>query len=135
MAPLEHTSAQVLEFGALRDLIRGFAFSPLGQARVSALEPVSDLEWIEDQQQMAAEIREFLRAGGRFDFAGLLDPRKELRQARIEGAALDPTLIREILLVADRADEWNAVETDAHLLGVLVEIRCQIFDTRVAQIL
>jgi len=109
MAPLEHTSAQVLEFGALRDLIRGFAFSPLGQARVSALEPVSDLEWIEDQQQMAAEIREFLRAGGRFDFAGLLDPRKELSQARIEGAALDPTLIREILLVADRADEWNAV--------------------------
>ena len=83
MAPLEHTSAQVLEFGALRDLVRGYAFSPLGQARVSALEPVSDLEWIEDQQQMAAEIREFLRAGGRFDFAGLLDPRKELSQARI----------------------------------------------------
>ena len=109
MAPLEHTSAQVLEFGALRDLVRGYAFSPLGQGRVSALEPVSDLDWIEDQQQMAAEIREFLRAGGRFDFAGLLDPRKELSQARIEGAALDPTQIREILLVADRADEWNAV--------------------------
>ena len=109
MAPLENTSAQVLEFGALRDLVRGYAFSPLGQGRVSALEPVSDLEWIEDQQQMAAEIREFLRTGGRFDFAGLLDPRKELSQARIEGAALDPTQIREILLVADRADEWNAV--------------------------
>ena len=109
MARLSHTSAQVLEFGALRDLVRGYAFSPLGQGRVSALEPVSDLEWIEDQQQMAAEIREFLRAGGRFDFAGLLDPRKELSQARIEGAALDPTQIREILLVADRADEWNAV--------------------------
>ena len=109
MAPLDHTSAQVLEFGALRDLVRGYAFSPLGQGRVSALEPVSDLDWIEDQQQMAAEIREFLRAGGRFDFAGLLDPRKELSQARIEGAALDPTQIREILLVADRADEWNAV--------------------------
>jgi DNA mismatch repair protein MutS2 len=109
MAPLEHTSAQVLEFGALRDMVRGYAFSPLGQGRVSALEPVSDLEWIEDQQQMAAEIRGFLSAGGRFDFAGLLDPRKELSQARIEGAALDPTQIREILLVADRADEWNAV--------------------------
>jgi DNA mismatch repair protein MutS2 len=109
MVSLSHTSAQVLEFGALRDLVRGYTFSPLGQARVSALEPVSDLEWIEGQQQMAAEIREFLRAGGRFDFAGLLDPRKELSQARIEGAALDPTQIREILLVADRADEWNAV--------------------------
>ncbi len=109
MSPLSHTSAQVLEFGVLRDLVRGYAFSPLGQARVSALEPVSDLDWIEDQQQMAAEIREFLRAGGRFDFAGLLDPRKELSQARIEGAVLDPTQIREILLVADRADEWNAV--------------------------
>ncbi len=109
MPSLEHTSAQVLEFGALRDLVRGYAWSPLGQARVSALQPVSDLAWIEDQQQMSAEIREFLRAGGRFDFAGLLDPRKDLSQARIEGAALDPARIREILLVADRADEWNAV--------------------------
>lgn len=109
MPPLEHTSAHVLEFAALRDLVRGYAWSPLGQARVSALEPVSDLAWIEDQQQMAAEIRQFLRTGGRFDFAGLLDPRKDLSQARIEGAALDPTQIREILLVADRADEWNAV--------------------------
>jgi DNA mismatch repair protein MutS2 len=109
MPSLEHTSAQVLEFGALRDLVRGYAWSPLGQARVSALEPVSDLQWIEEQQQMAAEIREFLRTGGRFDFAGLLDPRKELSQARIEGAALDPTQIREILLVADRADEWSAI--------------------------
>lgn len=109
MPPLEHTSAHVLEFAALRDLVRGYAWSPLGQARVSALEPVSDLAWIEDQQQMAAEIRQFLRTGGRFDFAGLLDPRKDLSQARIEGAALDPAQIREILLVADRADEWNAV--------------------------
>jgi DNA mismatch repair protein MutS2 len=109
MPPLEHTSAHVLEFAAFRDLVRGYAWSPLGQARVSALEPVSDLAWIEDQQQMAAEIREFLRTGGRFDFAGLLDPRKDLSQARIEGAALDPAQIREILLVADRADEWNAV--------------------------
>ena len=109
MPALLNASAQVLEFGALRDLVRGYAQSPLGQARVSALEPVSGLDWIEDQQQMAAEIREFLRAGGRFDFAGLLDPRNELNQARIEGAALDPTQIREILLVADRADEWNAV--------------------------
>ncbi len=109
MPPLLHTSAQVLEFSALRDLVRGYAWSPLGHARVSALEPVSDLDWIENQQQMAAEIREFLRAGGRFDFAGLLDPRQELAKARIEGAALDPAQIREILLVADRADEWSAI--------------------------
>ena len=34
--PLTHTSARVLEFESLRDLIRGYASSPLGQERIAS---------------------------------------------------------------------------------------------------
>ncbi|HMK28205.1 MAG TPA: endonuclease MutS2 [Terriglobales bacterium] len=107
--PLSQTSASVLEFDSLRDFLSSFAKSPLGKARVQSLIPARDRAWIESQQQMAAEIRQFLRAGGSFEFSGLQDPKVLLEQATIEGAALEPTQIREILLVADRADEWSAI--------------------------
>ncbi len=104
--PLRHSSARVLEFPALRDLVRGYATSPLGQARVYTVEPSRDREWIERQQQLTQEIREYLRTGARFDFSGLLDIAKWLDKSRIEGAALEILEIRDVLLVVDRADEW-----------------------------
>jgi len=107
--PLSHTSSRVLEFDVLRDVLRGHAWSSLGKGRVDSLFPTHDRGWIQNQQQMAAEIRQLLRAGGSFDFCDLRDPKQLLEQATIEGAALEPSQIREILLVADRADEWSAI--------------------------
>ncbi|MFB3815338.1 MAG: endonuclease MutS2 [Terriglobales bacterium] len=105
-SPLTHTSARALEYDALRDLLRGYTQSSLGQARLNQLAPSTDRAWIERQQQLAAEIREYLRAGGRFDFAGLLDPTRMVEKARIEGAALEPAEIRDVITVVDRAAEW-----------------------------
>ncbi len=87
--------------------------SPLGQARVNALGPTSDRGWIESQQQMTAEIRQFLKAGSRFEFGGLLDVRKLLDKSRIQGASLETSELRDILTVADRADEWMAIVRNA----------------------
>jgi dsDNA-specific endonuclease/ATPase MutS2 len=70
---LIHSSARVLEFDALRELLRGYASSPLGEGRVAALVPSTDRAWIESQQELASEVREFRRVGGRFDFSGLLE--------------------------------------------------------------
>ena len=70
---LSHTSARVLEFDSLRDLLSGYASSPLGHGLIANLAPSTDREWIENQQQLTTEIREFRRVGGRFDFSGLLD--------------------------------------------------------------
>jgi DNA mismatch repair protein MutS2 len=106
---LIHSSARVLEFDALRDLLRGYAFSPLGQARVAALAPSTDHDWIESQQQLASEIREFRRVGGRFDFDGLSDVHLLVQESRIAGAALETTEIRDVILVVDRAAEWRAI--------------------------
>ena len=109
MPPLLHTSARALEFDSMREVLRAYAYSSLGQAKIAALAPSGDGTWIAGQQQLTAEIREYLRVGARFEFSGLLDPRALLEKSRIEGVALETAEIRDILLVADRADEWRHI--------------------------
>ena len=110
MSPdLLHTSARVLEFDSLRDLLRGYTSSPLGHARIAALAPSTDRAWIEAQQQLATEIREFRRVGGRFDFDALIDVAPLVKKSRIAGAVLETTEIRDVILVVDRAAEWREI--------------------------
>ena len=106
---LVHSSGRVLEFETLRDLVRGYASSPLGQGRIAALSPAVDRRWIENQHQLTVEIREFRRVGGRFEFSGLLDISKTVEEARIQGAVLETTEIRDVVLVVDRAAEWREI--------------------------
>ena len=107
--PLTDSSARVLEYESFRDLLRGYVSSPLGQTKLDALAPSSDQRWIEEQQQLTAEVREFRRVGGRFDFFGLLDATQLLEKSRIAGATLETTEIRDVLLVLDRASEWRGI--------------------------
>src|SRR3974390_779056 len=106
---LTHSSARVLEFDALRELLRGYTSSPLGQERVASLTPSTDREWIESQQELASEIREFRRVGGRFDFSALVDIGSPVKKARIAGAVLETTDIRDVIAVVDRAAEWREI--------------------------
>ena len=106
---LAHTGARVLEFDSLRELLRGYTLSPLGSGRVSALAPTTERSWIENQHQLTTEIREFRRAGSRFEFSGLLDVGQSLDKSRIAGAALETTEIRDVILVIDRAAEWREI--------------------------
>src|ERR1700686_1660340 len=106
---LVHSSAHVLEFDVLRQLLRAYASSPLGQRRIAALAPSTDRDWIESQQELASEIREFWRVGGRFDFSGLIEIGPLVEKSRIAGAALETTEIRDVILVVDRAAEWRQI--------------------------
>ena len=106
---LIHNSDRVLEFEALRELLRGYAPSPLGQARIGTLAPSLDSAWIEQQHGLAEEVREFRRVGGRFDFSGLLEITKLIDKSRIRGAVLETTEIRDVVLVVDRAAEWREI--------------------------
>ena len=109
MLPLSHTSARVLEFDALRDLLNGYSSSPLGSALIAQIVPSVDQPWIENQHLLTTEIREFRRVGGRFDFSGLLDIKRLVEKSRIGGAALETAEIRDVVLVADRAAEWREI--------------------------
>jgi len=107
--PIQHISDRVLEFDHLRELLADYAASPLGQQRIASLAPSRDRQWIERQQLLSEELRGFLRNGGRFDFHGLLDPAPLLNKSRIQGAALELTELRDVLLLADRAAEWREI--------------------------
>jgi DNA mismatch repair protein MutS2 len=109
---MANSSARVLEFESLRDLVRGYALSDLGRARVSALCPSVDLAWIEKQHRLTSEIREFHRVGGSFEFTGLIDVSKLLDKSHIAGAVLDSLDIRDVLAIIERASEWRAIAND-----------------------
>ena len=106
---LSHTSARVLEFDSLLDLLHGYTQSPLGQERIARLAPSTDRIWIENQQQLTTEIREFRRVGGRFDFSGLQDVSRLVEKAGISGAALEIAEIRDVIGLVDRAAEWREI--------------------------
>jgi DNA mismatch repair protein MutS2 len=106
-SPLRESSAASLEWPRLRDHIAGRTFSPLGRAWVLALEPCADLAWIDQQQQRTAELRTMLTRGGSFEFRGLFDPTTLLDKARIDGAALESTEIRDLLTVVERVAAWR----------------------------
>jgi DNA mismatch repair protein MutS2 len=106
---MTNSSARVLEFESLREMLRGYAASDLGRARVAALAPSVELAWIQNQHQLTAEIRDFRRVGGGFEFAGLRQLSNLLDKARISGAALETTEIRDVITAVDRAAEWREI--------------------------
>ncbi len=107
--PVHHTSSRLLEFETLRELLAGYSSSPLGQRRIAGLLPSLNRPWIETQQQLTTEIREYRRVGGRFEFAGLPEVKTMIEKSRIAGAALETGEIRDVVLVADRAGEWREI--------------------------
>jgi DNA mismatch repair protein MutS2 len=107
--PLRESSATALEWPRLRDHIAGHTFSPLGRAWMLALEPSADLAWIDQQQQRTAEVRAMVSRGGGFAFHGLFDPTPFLDKARIDGAALESTEIRDLLTVVERVAAWRSL--------------------------
>jgi DNA mismatch repair protein MutS2 len=109
MSSLTHSSARVLEFPTLLELLRGYSASPLGQERIDSLAPSTDREWIETQQQLTTEIREFRRVGGRFEFFGLAEVTETVEKSRIAGVALETTEIRDVVHIVDRASEWREI--------------------------
>jgi DNA mismatch repair protein MutS2 len=106
---LEQSSSRVLEFEALREFLLTYASSDLGRKRIHQLKPSRDVAWIEQQQQLTSEIREFRKVGGRFEFGGLVEIAKLVEKSRISGAALETTDIRDVVLVVDRAAEWREI--------------------------
>jgi DNA mismatch repair protein MutS2 len=114
-SPLRESSAAALEWPRLRDHIAGRTISPLGRAWVLALEPSADLAWIDEQQQRTAELRTMLTRGGSFEFHGLFDPTTLLDKARIDGAAVESTEIRDLLAVVERIAAWrNLIDPPAN---------------------
>ncbi len=100
----------ILEFDQLRQLVRRHAQTDMGRARVAGLEPFDDLEPL---RQALAEVGEAisLRArGARFSFDGVADPSESIARLKIEGAALEPLAMLDLVRLCNSAlDARNAI--------------------------
>ena len=106
---LEESGAVQLEWPRLREHVARATTSPLGRAWLLALEPSSDVVWIEEQHRRTAEMRAMLASGGSFDFNGMFDPISLLEEARVEGVALDALEILRLLTLVERLAAWASL--------------------------
>ncbi|MFC6646159.1 endonuclease MutS2 [Granulicella cerasi] len=104
---LSERGGAALQWELLRERVSSGARSPLGKARVLALEPSAEREWIAAQQTRTAEMRPLVTAGALFNFRGLIDPKNLLDKARIQGAALEAAELLDVLAHAERVAEWT----------------------------
>lgn len=109
---MRETSAAALEWARLRETLAGRTQSPLGRARVLALEPSRDLRWIEQQQTLTSEMGRYLAVGGEFGFGGLFDANMLLDKARIPNASLEALEIRRIAELAEHIADWKQLVTE-----------------------
>jgi DNA mismatch repair protein MutS2 len=93
----------ILEYPELRALIRRGAQTPMGQARVDALRPLTSVAELEKQLAAVAECVDLRKRGGAWTFSELGDPGEKLALLQVERATLEPTPILEIKSLCDQA--------------------------------
>jgi DNA mismatch repair protein MutS2 len=93
----------ILEYPELRALIRRGAQTPMGQARVEALRPLTGIAELQEQLAAVAECVSLRKRGGAWTFSALGDPDEKLALLQVEGATLEPTAILEIRSLCDQA--------------------------------
>jgi DNA mismatch repair protein MutS2 len=114
------TSADVLEYEALRELLGRYVSSPLGRGELDKLEPHADRERLTADLAEAGEAIEYLRlasrpqpaargAAIRIDFSALPELTNAVHKLHIEGASLEPREIFDLFTLLDRAADAKSV--------------------------
>ncbi len=119
---MKTTSADLLEFAALKTLLARFVASPLGRVQLDRVEPGSDRAALVETLAEVDEGIQYLKsaaqpkpaqrgAAHRLDFSGLTDLRTAVEKLRIEGASLDPREIFDLIALLDRAADFKSILT------------------------
>jgi len=114
------TSAGVLEFESLRDLVGRYISSPLGRRELAKVRPHKDRDRLDAELAEAEEATEYLRAASkpqpaargaaiRINFSSIPDLAPAVHKLRIEGAALEPKEISDVLGFLDRAADARSI--------------------------
>jgi DNA mismatch repair protein MutS2 len=100
---MHHQSFAILEYDQLLALVQRGAQTPMGSARVAALEPLSDLSVLRSALSSVAECVALRKRGVRWSFTELADSSEAIARVRIEGNALDPLSILELARLCEAA--------------------------------
>jgi DNA mismatch repair protein MutS2 len=118
------TSAEILEYEPLRQLLGRYVSSPMGRRELAKVAPHTDRARLEEDLAEAGEAIGYLRiaarpqpaargAAIRVDFGGLPDLEASVHKLRIEGASLEPKEIFDVFLLLDREADAKSVLTAA----------------------
>src|SRR3984957_18820795 len=127
MSEMPFTGLEALEWEQAHALVARSIASPAGAEEMARVAPSTDRARIEHDLAETGEAMEYLRAAGRggalrINFNGLPDIAQSVLKLRIEGAALDPREIFELIVFLDRAaDAKSSLAAAAErfpLLGV-----------------
>lgn len=100
----------ILEFDHLRQLVRRHAQTDMGRARIAALEPSDDLVPLRHALTEVGEAISLRARGGPFSFDGVADPSESIARLKIEGAALEPLAMLDLVRLCNSAvDARNAI--------------------------
>lgn len=119
---MKTSSADLLEFGALKELLSRYIESSLGRQELDRLAPTSDRGEAESRLADAAEAIAYIQAAAqpqpptrgaavRIRFDSLVDPSKSLHKLGIEGACLEAKEIYELTHLLARAVEIRRLLT------------------------
>jgi len=86
-----------LEYQSLKRILVRFTDSPLGAQLAERLAPISNRIEIQKQFELAAECLQLTNEGRQLRFLGLVDPASLCTKLRVEGVALTPKEILQIL--------------------------------------
>ncbi|HEV8385558.1 MAG TPA: hypothetical protein VGQ11_11865, partial [Candidatus Acidoferrales bacterium] len=87
---MSRSAADVLEFDALRAILRRFSTSAPGRRHIDALALATDRFALDDAFALIREAIAWLRAGGEMGFGSLADPDAWLARMEVPGAVLAP---------------------------------------------
>jgi DNA mismatch repair protein MutS2 len=113
----------VLEYDALRALVRRGAQTEMGRARADELAPLGSLDRVRRALATVSESLELQRRGARWSFSELADPSEQIARLRIEGAILEPLALLELARLCDQAGEARAlIQSERDVAPVLWEL-------------
>src|SRR5437588_5709541 len=93
----------ILDFNALRALVRRGAQTDTGRERIDRLGPLSDVDELQRELRGVAEMSELRRRGAHLSFDGIVDPTDSISRLKIEGTALDPIAILGVARLCEGA--------------------------------
>ena len=112
----------ILEFDHLRQLVRRHAQTDMGRARVAALEPFGDFGPLRHALTEVGEAISLRARGARFSFDGVVDPSESIARLKIEGAAIEPLAMLDLVRLCNAAlDARNAILAEREASPTLFE--------------
>jgi DNA mismatch repair protein MutS2 len=122
LASVNHQAFDILEFPALRVLVRRYAQTESAGVLLDQLEPADDITQLKNDLKGLAEMIELRSRGIRISFDEIVDATESIARLRIEGTALEPTALLDLARLCARAlDARAAIVPERELAPTLFE--------------